>query len=362
MCRTYNKIGSLTTLKSRLGENNIDDFKSLREVIEFQKNYPTIREQTISDHKNLIKEEESKLETELPSLLSATEIRRQQTVEKLTTEIDELKLQLLNLISFKSTNYFKKLISTYKQWNCKRKIKGKEGDFQANVETSIVSLVEEYQIKSERYRFITSEFNEAVDQSAQHQLTDLEKKYSVINELNSYIYGALGEQKVVKTLEALSDEYFLINDFSVSFAPAIYNRKENDYIRSVQIDHILIGPSGVFIIETKNWNQKSLGNHSLRSPVEQIKRTSFALFHLLNIDTSKHHAALDIHHWGDRKIPIKNLIVFTDRKPKEEFQYTKILTTEELLSYVKYFKPVFSFDETKMIADRILKINELNET
>jgi hypothetical protein len=228
MCRTYNTIGSLTTLKSRLEENNLDDFKSLREVIEFQKNYPTFREQAISVHKNLVKEEESKLETELPSLLSATEIRRQQTVEKLTTEIDELKLQLLNLISFKSTNHFKKLISTYKQWNCKRKIKGKGGDFQANVETSIVSLVEEYQIKSERYRFMTSEFNEAVDQSSQHHLTDLKKKYSVINELNSYIHGALGEQKVVKILEALSDEYFLINDFSVSFSPAIYNRKEND--------------------------------------------------------------------------------------------------------------------------------------
>jgi hypothetical protein len=65
-----------------------------------------------------------------------------------------------------------------------------------------------------------------------------------------------------------------------------------------------------------------------------------------------------MHHWSDRKIPIKNLIVFTDMKPKEEFQYTKILTTEELLSYVKYCKPVFSLDETKMIADRILKINE----
>jgi len=171
----------------------------------------------------------------------------------------------------------------------------------------------------------------------------------------------LGEQKVAKVLETLSNEYFLINDFVVSFSPAIYNRQENDYIQSIQIDHILVGPSGIFIIETKNWSEQSLKNLSLRSPVEQIKRTSFALFYLLNNEISQYHIRLEQHHWGDKKIPIKNLIVFTNTKPNEEFQYVKVLTTNELLSYVNYFKPIFSYDETKKIADKILKINESNE-
>ena len=165
----------------------------------------------------------------------------------------------------------------------------------------------------------------------------------------------------MKTLETLSDEYFLINDFAVSFSPAIYNRQENDYIESVQIDHILVGPSGIFIIETKNWNQKSLDNISLRSPVAQIKRTSFVLYYLLNNESSQNHIGLDMHHWGDRKIPIKNLIVFTNIKPKEEFQYVKILTTHELLGYVNYFDPIFSYDETKRIADTIITINDSNK-
>jgi len=150
----------------------------------------------------------------------------------------------------------------------------------------------------------------------------------------------------------------LINDFSVSFSPAIYNRQENDYIKSVQIDHILVGPAGIFLIETKNWSEKSLQNLSLRSPVEQIKRTSFALFYLLNNDMSSYHLSLDAHHWGDKKIPIKNLIVLTNTKPKEEFQFVKILTVSELLGYVNYFKPIFSYNETKRIADMILRINE----
>jgi hypothetical protein len=36
----------------------------------------------------------------------------------------------------------------------------------------------------------------------------------------------------------------------------------------------------------------------------------------------------------------------------------KILTVDELVGYIKYFKPIFSPDETKTIADMILPINE----
>ena len=154
-------------------------------------------------------------------------------------------------------------------------------------------------------------------------------------------------------MKILLDDYFLINDFSVSFSPAIYNRKENDYIGSVQI---LVGPSGLFVIETKNWSEKSLKNLSLRSPVEQIKRSSFALFYLLNNEMSKYYLHLDRHHWGKKKVPIKNLIVLTTVQPKEEFQYVKILTVNELVCYVTYFKPVFSSTETDRIAEMIYEL------
>jgi hypothetical protein len=156
----------------------------------------------------------------------------------------------------------------------------------------------------------------------------------------------------------MSDEYFLINDFSVYLSPAIYKRQENDCIKSIQIDHLLVAPSGIFLIETKNWSKKSLENLSLRSPVQQIKRTSFVLFKLLNNEMSNSHLRLDKHHWGDKNISIKNLIVLTNTKPKEEFQYVKILTLNELLGYINYFKPIFSSIETQRIAEFLLKINE----
>jgi hypothetical protein len=96
------------------------------------------------------------------------------------------------------------------------------------------------------------------------------RKKTVIDNQNRFIYGALGEQKVVKALENLSLKYILFKDFSDSFSPAIYNEQENNYTKSVHIDHILIAPSGIFPVETKNWSEKSLANLSLISPVPHI--------------------------------------------------------------------------------------------
>ena len=358
MCKTYNTIGSLTTLKSRLENNNIHDFKSLRDVIDFQSSYTTLRQQLISHHESLIEQEKNVLSIELQQLGTAIETQRQQSEQRLSDEINKMKQQLSISASHAPANFFQKLTKDLKHWNYKRKIKHKEHNFDINVKISVSKLIDDYQVKSNRYQFIYSNLDEAIKQSVQYPLSELERKKGTIDELNSFIYGAFGEQKVVKTLDTLSDEYFLINDFAVSFSPAIYNRQENDYIKSVQIDHILIGPSGVFLIETKNWSEKSLESLSLRSPVQQVKRTSFVLFKLLNNEMSNYLLSLDRHHWGDKKISIRNLIVLTNTKPKEEFQYVKILTLNELLGYVNYFKPAFSSDETQRIADFLLRVNE----
>lgn len=358
MCKTYNMIGSLSTLKSHLKDNNIYDFKSLKEVIDFQSSYTTKRQQLIFHHESLIEQEKIIIKTELQQLDAEIETQKQQSEKVLTDEIDKLKQQLNISTNNTSTNIFKILTKNFKQWNYKRQLRHKESNFDLELKRSIKKLVDIRQDKNNRYQFITLQFKTAVEQSSQTSLSEIERKKSVVDKLSSFIYGALGEQKVVKTLETLSDEYFLINDFAVYFSPAIYNRQENDYIKSIQIDHLLVAPSGIFLIETKNWSEKSLENLSLRSPVQQIKRTSFVLFKLLINEMSNSHLRLGKHHWGDKKISIKNLIVLTNTKPKEEFQYVKILTLNELLGYINYFKPIFSSIETQRIAEFLLEIND----
>jgi hypothetical protein len=212
--------------------------------------------------------------------------------------------------------------------------------------------------KNERQTFINAQFDLAVQNSSKDELTALDRKKSIVDGLSSLIYGSIGEQKVVDTLKVLPDDHILINDFSLSFSPAIYNRKENEYIRSIQVDHVLVAPSGIFLIETKNWSDKSINDTYLRSPVGQVKRHGYVMYNLLNGQIGNRSIQLNKHHWGERKIPVKNIIVLINSKPTEEFQYVKILSLNELVGYINYFKPIFSLNEVSQMADNLLKINQ----
>ena len=175
---------------------------------------------------------------------------------------------------------------------------------------------------------------------------ELEFIKETIESLYPTIAGAVGENSVVRELKKLSDDYYLINDFSLNFSPPIFNRRENDRIYSIQIDHLLVCQSGIFVIETKNWSAKSVENLDLRSPVEQIKRTSFALFVFLNSDKTR---GLVRDHWGSKKIPIRSIIVMTNKAPKSDFRYVKVLPLEKLNGYIKYFDAMFSEAEVANI-------------
>jgi hypothetical protein len=362
MCKVYNSIGSLTTIKSHLQKHNVNEFKSLNELINFQKNYSVTRQQIISNHTLLIEQEKNTLGDEIVQLNDSIKTRKSEVEQQLLLELEKLKRQLDNLPPTHS-NIIQVFINYFKKICVKKKIRNNELKFNSKITYSVQHSTNILTKKNNRYQYIISYFRDAVNESSLSQLQELERKKRIVDEINTSIYGALGEQKVVRELENLPDDYILINDFTCSFHPPIYNQQEEDYIKSIQIDHILISPSGIFLIETKNWSEHSLNNLSLRSPVQQIKRTNFALFKILAGGITNSNLTLNQHHWGDRKIPIRNLIVLTNQKPSEEFQYVKILTLKELLSYVKYFKPSFSSKEIQMIAIYLLNfIDQSNGT
>jgi len=199
---------------------------------------------------------------------------------------------------------------------------------------------------------LLNNYEAAISKRCTDSYRELEFIKETAEGLYSTIAGAIGENAVVGELQKLSDNHYLINDFSLTFNPPIFNKRENDRIYSIQIDHLLINKSGVFVLETKNWSAHSIKNLDLRSPVEQIKRTSFALFVFLNSDTNQ---GLVRHHWGSKKIPIRNIIVMTNKAPKSDFQHVKVLPLDKLNGYIKYFDEIF--DETE--AENIF--NYLND-
>ena len=352
MSKIYNQIGSLRVIKSHLQNNNIHEFNSINQLLNFQKEYNQIKSDLIEIHSKLILKEKTELVNEIEKLTLQLNQKENELSDKLNSELEDLRSQL-DSIELKKENIYR-FFSFLRKFILNHRIKILEHSFESRINIKLKGINDLLITKKDRYNFINNNFNEAVRESCFTEQTELERKKIIIDELNTSILGAIGEQKVSKYIKNFTDDYILINDFSYTFQEYLYYKQENDYIKSIQIDHILIGPSGIFLIETKNWSESSMNNINLRSPVKQIRRSSFATFKLLN----NYSPRLTNHHWGERKIPIRNIIVLINNKPKEEFQYVKILTLNELQSYIDFFKPFFSTEEINQIANQLLRLNE----
>jgi len=356
MCQVYNSVGCLTVLKSHLRRHSVNDFHSVYELIGFQKNYPVAHHGIIARHSRLIDDEKNTLKEEITQLNVSIETKRNKVEEQLKQELERLKHRLDNLPS-KHATIFQSIVGYFRKSWIKKRIRYDKQYIAAKIWLSLFKFTYSLRKKNKRHQYLLSDFDAAVNKSSSSELKGLKRKKEIIDEINTFIYGALGEEKVVKELEKLPDNYILINDFNCTFRPPIYNRREGDAIKSVQIDHVLVGPEGVFLIETKNWSVDSLNNLDLRSPVAQIRRTSYALFKMLSDGVANSDIALRSHHWGDRKIPVRNIIVFINQKPSKEFQYVKVLSLNQLCQYIGCFDPIFSKEETQVIANYLLGLS-----
>ncbi|TDW52202.1 nuclease-like protein [Flavobacterium sp. 270] len=353
MCRVYNTIGCLNTIQLELVKNDIDEFNSLNELIDFQKNFHVNKEKIISDHNILIEEERKLLENEITEFNILIPQRINDLEKQLRNKLDYLNQKIEDLPQANSIvgiikDYWINLVIHINFWYIQFLFPLRINFFKYQAKKLILN-------KKKRFEYLSTNFNDAVYKSSLLDLQKNERKNEIINTLNNTIYGAFGEQKVENVFKKLSDDYILINDFCYTFQTAL--KHNGDYIKSIQIDHLLISLSGIFLIETKNWSNDSINNLDLRSPVEQIHRTSFALFKILSEITSKSNLNFTRQNWGNRKIPVKNIIVFTGNVPKEQFQFIKILGLTQLLSYIEYFNASFTPNETQQIADSLINLS-----
>jgi hypothetical protein len=114
--------------------------------------------------------------------------------------------------------------------------------------------------------------------------------YFYLRRYHIYNGGYAGEKQVANLLtHSLNDDYYLLND--------LYLRDGGG-----DIDHIVLGPNGVFVLETKNWSgnvscngdewQRSGKRNFSGSPSRQVKRNAAKIQQIINHNPSLR--ALDI--------------------------------------------------------------------
>lgn len=349
--RIYGQSGALKDLLRKIDAPKI---QTLEDVLQFRKNYAVVCQTKVNDSVAQVKLQITKMMAEMNQLILQRDGANKSKSEELNKTISHLEGKLTH--PYQQRNLFANFYYKVKRWTWNKKIKYFKNNFQAILHGVTKDYDKRITGIDNKIKYTENNVQIVAKDNISSELRRLHDLSKTIETEKYLIYGAIGETNVITELKKLPKTYQVINDFRRNFYPPIYNRAEDDRIYSIQIDHLVVGPTGIFIIETKYWSNKSISNDVLFSPVKQVKRSGFALFVLLNDAIKSGHIMKLINNWGERKISPKKIVASVNSVPHAEFQYVKVLGIEKLNSYITYGKKEFTIEETQGIVDYLMSI------
>jgi hypothetical protein len=349
MATVYGQIDSLKRLRAVLDDKGISRFNSTGDINKFIKYFDRHKDELLfkvereyeQELENLVAERMA-LQEKLNSSIASVELEVGQRIDKFKSQSEKA-----NTIETK--NPLVEVLYWYKHLAIELVLFFYRKKAKKMVRERTLESKNDLRLLDRSIRSLRMKRPENISRRFDRQLYQLEYTRKVAEDLNPLIAGAIGENLVANELKKLSQDCVVFNDFKLKFKRPIYNKKGNDYIYSIQIDHLVITTAGIFLIESKNWSKKSIANLDLRSPVSQMQRTSYALFVLLNGKDSELNGLLKQHHWGERLVPIKNVVAMINNKPYAKFKHVAIKKLDELNSYLEYFDPVYHKTDVKKI-------------
>jgi hypothetical protein len=156
---------------------------------------------------------------------------------------------------------------------------------------------------------------------------------SYLESNKSWVFGARGEERVLDVLRGLPDEFSVISDVVVDLGrSARWRARPGVRVRSAQIDHVVVGPHCVFLLETKNWSSET-ADEMASSSHEQISRAAY-VFNVLAYSQ-----------FGKRKMRRRDVVVHLNDKSgywkqlAPPYQYVTQVPVDALVSYIRSQPP-----------------------
>jgi hypothetical protein len=171
--------------------------------------------------------------------------------------------------------------------------------------------------------------------------------YYFLLQYRTYRAGIIGEQKVTRVLSAaLSNEYSMFNNVKLKGAWG-------------DIDHIVVGPTGIFVIETKNYkgkisyygdNWEGVGR---RSPSRQARINAMRIKKILASSTSL----------KSKSFWVQGIVVLADHRAeiteRSAPEHVKVTRIDGLADYIKSEPRRIGIQEIELIGAEITNKIEL---
>lgn len=147
--------------------------------------------------------------------------------------------------------------------------------------------------------------------------------------------GAAAELEVIGYLSALPGEWTVVND--VQLKSTDWFRYNGKALRTAQLDHVVVGPGGIFVIETKNWSRRFVEQGDFFDPYEQAARGAYLCHKMLSRS----------------RLPCKTRSIIATRSrlpPKPQGSYAKILRPDEVCGFLCWFAPELAAPEIERVV------------
>ncbi|GAH10556.1 unnamed protein product, partial [marine sediment metagenome] len=153
-----------------------------------------------------------------------------------------------------------------------------------------------------------------------NKVSQLHKAREIIEKNQQFFESALGETAVIKELRKLPETYYILNEVELSFFRSIRWKKYGEYVKSCKIDHIVVGPTGIFLIETKNGSLQTMQTEKT-TPHKQIQRAGYIFF-------------IQMMDQFGKKYPLYQIIATFKQLPQIPYDYVTQLTIDELVDHI----------------------------
>ncbi len=159
-----------------------------------------------------------------------------------------------------------------------------------------------------------SHYSSALDQAIVHVR-------SLLN--SAELAGAQAELAVIDRLRTLPSSAVVFND--VRLKATRYIRFNGTALISAQIDHVVLTPAGVFVIETKRWSHRFVESGDFHNPFDQVSRANYLCYDLLRESFGK--------------TRVRSIIACGGSLPDAPREsYIKVVRPESLTSYILGFR------------------------
>ncbi len=348
MAKIYGQTGSLTQLIDEFARAGMGAFESMDDIRSFRDNCRNSINHIRKHCSEILKKEVVDLESQCRQLSLNIDHEIKERDAFLRNVLKETKEALAEN---ESRNMLMRLFFYFR----KRKLTRRRNVLENSFEKVLRKPFRKVFAKIDSIRAeIDDRKNNVKDWVEYYAASDIKKQQKILAffEKHTYLfYGAEGEERVIRELSRLPDEYAVIDDYKLKFSRPMYDRNNDDRIYSIQIDHVVVGPTGLYLVETKNWSKGSVDSPELFSPIRQLRRGNFAVFVLLNQAVERGDIDNFSDHWGDRKISPKMILCLVNHKPNQEYQYVKTLSVGQTASYITSQRQVFSQKEVMSLIE-----------